>query len=282
MAAIKPEITSPGGQRMLLLNPTPITLGASRREPGRRANEVLREVKLTRPYYLSEKEVTNAEFRAFRDNHDSGSFEDLTLNDDDQPVVNVSWQQAAAYTNWLSQSAGLTPFYVLSGDNISVRPDANGYRLPTEAEWAWAARYTPGGLLKFPWGDARKPPDRQGNYADRTATHIVGRIIFGYTDGYAVSARPGTFAPNDKGLYDMGGNVAEWLHDWYEIPAPEPVTDPMGPETGEYHGIRGSSWMHGSITELRFSYRDYGVDGRPDLGFRIALPLTVPEIEETD
>lgn len=275
IAAIKPEIVSPGGQRMLLLNPTKITLGASRREPGRRANEVLHEVELTRPFYLSEKEVTNAEFRRFRPAHDSGEFEGLSLDDDAQPVVNVSWADAAAYCNWLSEQEDRTPVYVLDADPVTFRPNANGYRLPTEAEWAWAARYTPDGLLKFPWGDGRKPPDRQGNYADRTATNIVGRIIFGYTDGYAVSVAPGTYAPNIHGLYDMGGNVAEWVHDYYEIPSGEPSRDPMGPPEGEYHVIRGSSYMHGTITELRLSYRDYGTDGRADVGFRIALPLDV-------
>ena len=90
-----------------------------------------------------------------------------------------------------------------------------------------------------------------------------------------MSVAPGTYAPNVHGLYDMGGNVAEWVHDYYEIPSPEPTRDPMGPAEGEYHVIRGSSYMSGTITELRLSYRDYGSDGRPDVGFRVALPLVL-------
>ena len=75
---------------------------------------------------------------------------------------------------------------------------------------------------------------------------------------------------HDGGIYDLAGNVAEWAHDFYEIPNADAVVDPLGPETGEYRVIRGSSWMHGTITDLRISFRDYGLDGRQDLGFRVA------------
>ena len=80
----------------------------------------------------------------------------------------------------------------------------------------------------------------------------------------------GTFQPNAHGLYDLGGNVAEWTQDWYEIPSQQTVKDHLGPSTGEYKVIRGASWMHGTITELRLSFRDYGMEGRNDVGFRIA------------
>jgi formylglycine-generating enzyme required for sulfatase activity len=98
----------------------------------------------------------------------------------------------------------------------------------------------------------------------------VGRIIFGYNDNHIVAAPVGTFAANALDLYDMSGNVAEWVHDFYEIPNEEPTSDPLGPPTGEYHVNRGSSWMHGTITELRLSFRDYGNGGRQDVGFRVA------------
>ena len=98
----------------------------------------------------------------------------------------------------------------------------------------------------------------------------MGRVIFGYNDNHTAAAPVGTFKPNQRGLYDMGGNVAEWLHDYYEIPDQNPAKDPTGPSTGEYHVMRGSSWMHGTITELRYSFRDYGIQGRQDVGFRIA------------
>ena len=68
----------------------------------------------------------------------------------------------------------------------------------------------------------------------------------------------------------MGGNVAEWTNDFYEIPSNEKVQDPTGPDKGYFHVIKGSSWMHGTVTDLRYSFRDYGVEGRQDVGFRIA------------
>ena len=143
--------------------------------------------------------------------------------------------------------------------------------MPTEAEWAWTARHVEGSesLLRFPWGGALPPPDRHGNYADRAAAHLVGRIIFGYNDNHMVAAPVGTFAANSKGIDDLGGNVAEWTHDFYQHPV-EAGTGPLGPVEGEYHVIRGSSWMHGTTTDLRFSFRDYGADGRRDVGFRLA------------
>ena len=272
LAALRPEIATAQGQRLKLFEPGPIALGASRREPGRRANETLREVPLTRLFYLSVKEVTNAEFKAFASGHDSGSYEDQRLDADDQPAVEVSWHDAALYCNWLSEQDDLPPFYAAEfGKVVGFNLRSTGYRLPAEAEWAWAARTRDGTdeLLRFPWGAALPPPGRHGNYADRAASHLVGRIIFGYNDNYAVAAPVGTFPANVRGLFDLGGNVAEWTHDFYQHP-PAPDIGPLGPEEGEYHVIRGSSWMHGTTTDLRLSFRDYGIDGRRDLGFRIA------------
>lgn len=273
LAAMKPSITAPDGQSLKLFSPYGFTMGASRREPGRRANETLREVNMTRFFYLATHETTNAQFRKFASGHDSGKFVDTTLNDDEQPVASVGWHEAAAYCNWLSKQQQLTPFYNIEyGKVVSTNPRAKGYRLPTEAEWAWAARTLEpdAELLKFPWGDNLPPPDRHGNYADRAASNLVGRIIFGYNDNYPVAAPVGAYKPNHRGLFDLGGNVAEWTNDFYEIPDPEPVTDPTGPDSGEYHVIKGSSWRHGTVTELRLSFRDYGIDARNDVGFRIA------------
>lgn len=272
LAALKPEIVTAQGQRLKLFEPGPITMGASRREPGRRANEALREVALSRLFYLGVHEVTNAQFAVFASGHDSGSYEDQRLDKENQPVVEVSWHDAALYCNWLSEQDNLPPFYAAEfGKVIGFNPQSTGYRLPAEAEWAWAARHRPGKseLLRFPWGPALPPPARHGNYADRAASHLVGRIVFGYNDNYAVAAPVGIFPANAKGLYDLGGNVAEWTHDFYKHP-PDAQTGPLGPAEGEYHVIRGSSWMHGTTTDLRLSFRDYGIDGRRDVGFRIA------------
>lgn len=279
LAALEPVTTTPLGQEMVLLRPSAFTMGASRRQPGRRANETLREVELTRLFYLGRHEVTNEEFRKFAGDHTSGSFQDHDLDEPEQPVVNVSWQQAAAYCNWLSEREGLPRFYrIEDGAVTGTNPAATGYRLPTEAEWAWAARQNGSREddARFPWGGDLPPPDRHGNYADRSASHLVGRTIFGYNDNHIVAAPVGTFEASPLDIFDLAGNVAEWVHDYYEIPDDEPVTDPLGPPRGEYHVIRGSSWMHGTITELRVSFRDYGSDGRQDVGFRLARFAEAP------
>ena len=274
--AIRDEITAANGQLLKLIRPDgPITLGASRREPGRRANEVLREVTLTRPFYVATTEVTNAQYRAFEPGHDSDSFEQYDLDGDAVPVVNLSWSAAVRYCNWLSEQDGLRPVYRIErGEVRGFDPDADGYRLPTEAEWAWIARReADGSMRRFPWGSTRQPPEnRLGNFSDRAASNLLARSITDYTDGYVTTAPVGNYAPNRFGLHDLGGNVAEWINDFYAASAddlPGGVTDPLGPGGGEYHVIRGSSWMHGQLVDLRMSFRDYGRDGRPDVGFRI-------------
>jgi formylglycine-generating enzyme required for sulfatase activity len=273
-AALTAQVKTKAGQTLVLLHPGPFTMGSSRRQPGRRANETLREVAMSRMFYLGTKEVTNAEFRKFAGDHDSGVFKDHGLNDDEQPVVNVSWQQAALYCNWLSRQEGLPPFYRTTDDKVTgIDPASIGYRLPTEAEWEWAARQAGDDAVAdrpFPWGPNLKPPDRYGNFADRSVANIVGRIIFGYNDNYIVAAPVGTFAASPIGVFDLAGNVSEWVSDFHEIPGTEAVSDPLGPRAGEYHVIRGSSWMHGTVTELRLSFRDYGNGPRQDLGFRLA------------
>ena len=279
LQALLPTITTSSGQNLKLFQPFTITMGASRREPGRRANETLHDSHLTKLFYLATHEVTNAQFREFAKGHDSGHFEEVSLNEDVMPVSSISWHEAAAYCNWLSEREQIEPFYDIEfGKVIGHYSSSTGYRLPSEAEWSWAARALDleGGeaahtkLLRFPWGSNLPPPDRHGNYADRAASALVGRVIFGYNDNYTAAAPIGTYKPNIRGLSDMGGNVAEWVHDLYEIPNAAPQTNSFGPASGDYRVIRGSSWMHGTITELRYSFRDYGIKGRQDLGFRIA------------
>ena len=272
-AKLKPLQKTKSGHEMVLMSPTSITMGASRREPGRRANEVLRKVDLDRLFYLSKHEVTNAQFIAFAPGHDSGEFQDQRLNKINQPVTNVSWIEAVLYCNWLSRQESLEPFYSVEfGKVVGLNPQSVGYRLPLEAEWAWAARHLKdqAPLLLFPWGEKLPPPHRHGNYADLSSQHVVGRIIFGYNDNHIVSAPVGSFGANAKGIYDLGGNVAEWVHDYYVIPEPGISFSAIGPAKGDYHVIRGSSWMHGTVTDLRFSFRDYGTESRQDVGFRIA------------
>lgn len=272
--AARPSVRrSPAGHELRLLEGGRFQMGASRREPGRRGNETPREVELSRPYYLSVREVTNAQFRKFKPEHSSGRFGAHALTDDAQPVVQVTWEQAVEYCNWLSAQEGLPPAYaVRDGRLASTQPVGTGYRLPTEAEWSRAARYAGGGPLKYPWGPSLPAPAKAGNFADETARPLVAVVLQGYEDRYPVSAPVGSFPPNALGFFDLGGNVAEWIHDVYSIPPPDAPAerDPIGPPPGELHVILGSSYLHGSISELRLAYRDYGMKPRPDVGFRIA------------
>ena len=277
---IKPMITSSNGQEFKLLYPGNFVMGASRREAGRQANESLRSISLTKPYYLSLTEVTNAQFKAFNPEHSSGIIDRISLSNNNQPVVEITWEQAALYCNWLSEQEGLPLFYIVqNGLVLGSNPRSSGYRLPTEAEWAWAARTEnddPTSLLKFPWGSELPPPPNHGNYADISSASILGRIIINYNDSFVGSAPIASFPPNVHGFYDMGGNVAEWVHDYYgtAIQLGNNIeVDSYGPETGTYHVVRGSSWAHGSVTELRLSYRDYSNESRDDVGFRIARTL---------
>jgi len=262
------------GQTMKRIEAGTFSMGASRAEAGRRANEVIRPVTLTRPFLIGIHEVTNKQFAAFRKNHDSGADVHPSLAADNNPVANVSWEDAVQYCNWLSTQEGRTPAYRQEFDKwVPIYPIPDGYRLPTEAEWALAIRYVGGGrALKFAWGDKWPPPKGSGNLADRSARELVPSILPAYDDGFASTAPVGKFKPNAIGIYDAAGNVAEWVNDVYIIASggAAPVQDPIGPVEGKHHAIRGAGWRDSSMSRLRFSYRDYGREGRPDVGFRIA------------
>jgi formylglycine-generating enzyme required for sulfatase activity len=267
------------GQELKLVPAGQFTMGSSRREVGRRSNEWLRPVRVTRAFYLGTHEVTNAEFRAFNRDHNSGEFAGQSLDGDDQPVVNVSWDEVARYLNALSVRDGLQPVYEEHAvvGWAAVRPLRNGYRLPTEAEWEWAARYAgqETGLL-YPWGAEMPPPDRSGNYADVSAARILPTTLVTYDDGEPVTAPVGRFGANAYGIFDLGGNVSEWVQDFYvpdNVESTERVDDPLGPEGGRVHVIRGASWRSATVTDLRVAARVSGFEGRDDVGFRVARNL---------
>jgi formylglycine-generating enzyme required for sulfatase activity len=273
------SITTSLGQELRIIPAGRFRKGSPRGSQGSRPNEVAHDVEISRAFYLGLREVTNAEFRRFDAAHDSGSFSGQSLNGDDQPVVRVEWEDAARFMNWLSIEDGLQPVYDTTSDPIKpFRPLRNGYRLPTEAEWSWAARAAGRTApVIYPWGDAMPPPDRTDNFADIAAAEILPTTLVVYTDGFAVSAPVGSFAANPVGIFDLGGNVVEWVQDFYDLgftTPPEGVTvDPLGPETGRAHVLQGPSWRSATIMDLRFAYRNYSAEGREDLGFRIARNL---------
>ena len=229
---------------------------------------------LSRSFAISKTETTNKQFRMFIPSHSSGQFKDKSLDDDDKPVVNVSWSQAALFSNWLSEQAGINPFYIVqNGKVISFNPVSIGYRLVSEAEWVSILQ----GLNQYIyfWGnDLNKVSDKSGNYADISAANILANTLEYYNDGHPISSEVRKFYPDKYGIYDMGGNVAEWLHDVFTINPYKEHINPLGPGKGANHLIRGGSWKYSSSRMLSTSYRQYHIDqGKPEVGFRLAYYL---------
>lgn len=207
-------------------------------------------------FSMAKHEVTNAQYRKFRPEHNSGSYEGNSLNSDNQPVTNVSWLDAVAYAKWLSLKSG------------------RSYRLPTEAEWEYASRGGTGGR-NF-WGDDPAEACRHANGADITAkSQWPDWTVTECDDGYRVAAPVGKFRPNGYGLYDIMGNAWEWTADWYSEDHyyTSPKDNPKGPHSGELKIPRGGGWGNASEC-VRVSDRN----GFPPefrilfLGFRLVSP----------
>jgi formylglycine-generating enzyme required for sulfatase activity len=172
------------------------------------------------------------------------------------PVQSVGWYDAVKWCNARSQQAGLIPVYytdtgltqVYTNGDVAITNvnwSANGYRLPTEAEWEKAAR---GGLTgqRFPLGDIIS--ETNANYSGDTTDYSYdlgpdGNNAVGTSSGYPYTTPVGYFAPNGYGLYDMAGNVSDWCWDWYGTPYGQPTTtNPTGPATGSLRVVRGGNW----------------------------------------
>jgi formylglycine-generating enzyme required for sulfatase activity len=156
---------------------------------------------------------------------------------------------------------------------VAARPPGKGYRLPTEAEWEYAARMAGRETAaKYAWAGTYPPSGAAGNYGDRSAAAMLNNTLSTYDDRHAVTAPVGSFPANPAGIHDIGGNVAEWCHYFYDAYLGQVALskNPLGPEEGRHHVVRGAGWRDSTISELRLSFRDYSDKPRADLGFRIA------------
>lgn len=265
---------------LLLLPAGEYLQGSERREQGRRSNEVQRRVTLTRPFYLSATEVSNAQFRAFRAGHASGVALEKSIDLDPQAVTNVSWNDAVEFCNWLSVREGLPPAYERNAGRWQlVKPVNRGYRLPTEAEWEYATRYVDGQRWqRYAWGDTLPPPAGAANLsgeemlaAKPAADAHAAPMLPEYKDEHPVVAPVSSYGRSPVGFHGLGGNVSEWMHDVYiSLPEASAVTDPMGPENDGPHAIRGANWRSASLPELRAAWRERGTAAGSTIGFRVA------------
>jgi formylglycine-generating enzyme required for sulfatase activity len=184
----------------------------------------------------------------------NGSAFVIDAGKDHHPVVYQTWYGAALYCNYLSTANGRTPCY----DETTFDCDftADGFRLPTEAEWEYASRggeHNP--YYQYPWGsDSITSADANYDFDIGTTVDV------------------GSYAANGYGLYDMAGNVWEWCNDWYDgsYYSNSPATNPTGPASGLYRVIRGGSWYY-SAFYLRCANRNFIFPTRSDysIGFRV-------------
>jgi formylglycine-generating enzyme required for sulfatase activity len=268
------KFATKSGIRLIIVAGGTFQAGTDRREQGRRPNEGSHKVTLLRPFYMGEREITNAQFRQFRATHNSGAVGNVSLDLEKQPAVRVSWDEAAEFCNWLSGQEGLPPAYSANetGNYKLIQPVSNGYRLPTEAEWEFVARAaSTGKLLKYPWGNELPVQSGTGNFAGAEASGLLGAVLEGHRDEFPAASAPALFAPNPLGFYDLAGNVSEWTNDLYlSFVASTPVTDPLGPTDSKSHVYRGSSWRSAATSELRFPWREGATEPSDVIGFRVA------------
>lgn len=252
------------GVELILFNPGQVVLGSSKKQSRRDINEVLRNVEISKHFYISKNLITENQFKNFLSTTKSSSL----------PVNNISWSQAAMFCNWLSKKEGFQEFYIFNGNKlISFNKKSNGYRLPTEAEWEYISKSNLKSTPIYHWGDNRKITKLVGNIADENASSLLKNYVNDYNDGFVSRSPIGSFKPNHNGIYDLTGNLSEWVNDFYssDIVSNDIIyKDYIGPLFGSSHVIKGSNYNSSSPLQLGISYRTYGIDKDELVGFRVA------------
>jgi len=222
-------------------------------------------------FYMSRTEVTQSQYQAVMGSNPASGF-GVGGN---YPVYHVSWYDALVFCNKLSITNGLTPAYRINNSTdtalwgtvptnsdstwnaVEVVSGSTGYRLPTEAQWEYAAKGGNG---------------LSGNYT-YAGSNTVGDVAwYDGNSGYTAHA-VGTKAPNGLGLYDMSGNVYEWCWDWYGSYSSDAQTDPAGASSGTLRVSRGGDW-YGTATDARSVSRVNGNQNNRNntFGFRLVRP----------
>ena len=207
---------------------TTLEMGSALDEAGRDVDEGLVHEVCVDGFWMGRTEVTNAQYRQFQSDHDSRSYNGHSLSGDNQPAVNVSWHDAKAFADWLTQET--TGLYT--------------FKLPTEAEWEYACRA--GTVTARFWGEYADEACQYANVHDKTSKRI-NKFEWQHhdcDDGYAVTAPVGSFRPNGFGLYDMLGNVWEWCEDTYgeDAYSTHKRNNPIYTDSGSFWVNRGGSW----------------------------------------
>jgi formylglycine-generating enzyme required for sulfatase activity len=249
---------SKSGIEMVLIRPGAFTMGSPSSEPGRENDETQHTVTITRGFYLGRTEVTQGQWKAVMGNNPSH----FSSCGDDCPVESVSWTEAVEFCNKLSDREGLSRCFRGSGSDATWDQGCTGYRLPTEAEWEYAARA--GTTTAFSTGTCLSTDQANYNGNDPQQGCPKGRYR-------RTTVKVGSFAPNAWGVYDTIGNVWEWTWDWYDAYLGVAATDPVGAGGGWYRVDRGGSWSS-NAQYCRSADRYYNDPGyrSGDLGFRLA------------
>ena len=238
-------LIDPLGFAMVLVEAGNFQMGSASGLPN---EQPVHTVNITRPFYMSRHEVTFEDYVRYSQDTASRVPDQDGLVSGDMPVV-VTWYEAVEYCNWLSEQSGLTPCYGI-GSFTECDFAADGYRLPTEAEWEYAAR---GGNLSEGFALAG------GDEPDEVAWYG------GNSDGHQQPV--GTKEPNELGLYDMSGNLMEWCWDLYsrDYYAVSPSDDPTGPALSEVDNpqfpqkVRRGGSFQSEFLDLRPTYRSFSV-----------------------
>jgi len=260
---------------MVRIEPGEFLMGSPGNEDGRDDDEDQHRVRITASFLLGETEVTQALYEAVMgENPSTAEYKGLSLLGPEKPVQAVSWLDTVKFCNKLSELGDLEPAYRISGDTVTWDRSADGYRLPTEAEWEYAARA--GGSDRYSGTDGASSVCRYGNVSNPTAKSRFDWSweVFSCEDGSQVVSDVGSYQANSWGLHDMTGNVWEWVWDWYGEYPSGTATDPVGPSTGSDRVLRGGS-CYDSPRVARVADRsrhDPGIRGN-DLGFRLARSL---------